>query len=73
MRRFGRGSSADKACSTQCQQSSGVASGEWLNLQPTDILADLAYAGRFGLVAKNADAFEIIAYGRDTVPEHVGV
>jgi len=52
---------------------SEVAAREWFYLQPADILADLAHAGRFGFVAKNADAFEIVGYDRDAVPEYVGV
>ena len=50
-----------------------AASREWFYLQPADILDDLADAGRFGFVARNADAFEIVGYDRDAVPEYVGV
>ena len=50
-----------------------AASREWFYLQPADILDDLADAGRSGFVARNADAFEIVGYDRDAVPEYVGV
>ncbi|RDC59401.1 hypothetical protein HME9302_00589 [Alteripontixanthobacter maritimus] len=50
-----------------------VAAREWFYLEPADILSDLIDAGRFGFVAKNADAFEIVGYDRDAVPEYVGV
>lgn len=47
--------------------------GEWFNLQPADILEDLQAAWINGFVAKNADAFEIVGYDRDAVPEYMGV
>ena len=51
----------------------GSSSKEWFHLQPADILDDLVRAGISGFVAKNADAFEIVGYDRDAVPEYLGV
>lgn len=48
-------------------------SGEWFHLEPADILDDLKLAGSDGFLARNADAFEIVGYDRDAVPEHLGV
>ncbi|MEO9826140.1 MAG: GIY-YIG nuclease family protein [Paracoccaceae bacterium] len=53
--------------------SSANVGGEWFNLQPVDILEDLQAAGIDGFVAKNTDAFEVIGYDRDAVPEYMGV
>lgn len=47
--------------------------GEWFSIEPTDILLILMRAGRNGFVAKNADAFQIVGYDRDAVPEYLGV
>jgi hypothetical protein len=47
--------------------------GEWFDIEPADILSALMKAGRNGFVAKNADAFQIIGYDRDAVPEYLGV
>lgn len=47
--------------------------GEWFDIQPADILPFLVRAGRDGFVAKNADAFQIVGYDRDAVPEYFGV
>jgi hypothetical protein len=44
---------------------------EWFNIDMEDVLSELKrYAG---FVPKNADAFEIIGYDRDGIPEYVGV
>lgn len=51
----------------------GAGAREWFYLQPADVLNDMSGAGLFGFVAKNADAFEIVGYDRDAVPEYVGV
>ena len=48
-------------------------SGEWFDIEPADILPVLMRAGRDGFVAKNADAFQIVGYDRDAVPEYLGV
>ncbi|HFT7414450.1 GIY-YIG nuclease family protein [Stenotrophomonas maltophilia] len=47
--------------------------GEWFAIEPADILPILMRAGRDGFVAKNADAFQIVGYDRDAVPEYLGV
>lgn len=47
--------------------------GEWFKIQPADILPLLQDAGSDGFVAKNADAFQIVGYDRDAVPEYLGV
>jgi hypothetical protein len=47
--------------------------GEWFDIEPADILPFLRQAGRDGFVAKNADAFQIIGYDRDAIPEYLGV
>lgn len=47
--------------------------GEWFGVEPADILPMLKHAGRDGFVAKNADAFEIVGFDRDAVPEYLGV
>lgn len=47
--------------------------GEWFAIVPADILPILQRAGRDGFVAKNADAFQIIGYDRDAIPEYLGV
>ncbi len=54
-------------------RAAGVSSKEWFHLQPANILEDLQRAGISGFVAKNADAFEIVEYDRDAVPEYLGV
>lgn len=38
-----------------------------------DVLPVLMRAGHHGFVAKNADAFQIVRYDRDAVPEYLGV
>lgn len=47
--------------------------GEWFAIEPADILPILMRAGRDGFVAKNADAFQIVGYDRDAIPEYLGV
>ncbi|MDR7193267.1 GIY-YIG nuclease family protein [Luteimonas terrae] len=47
--------------------------GEWFAIEPADILSILMRAGSDGFVAKNADAFQIVGYDRDAVPEYLGV
>ena len=47
--------------------------GEWFDIQPGDSLTILKRAGRDGFVAKNADAFQIVGYDRDAIPEYLGV
>ncbi|AJR22503.1 MULTISPECIES: GIY-YIG nuclease family protein [unclassified Sphingobium] len=47
--------------------------GEWFALEPADILPILMRATSDGFVAKNADAFQIVGYDRDAVPEYLGV
>ncbi|SDP98588.1 GIY-YIG nuclease family protein [Ectopseudomonas guguanensis] len=47
--------------------------GEWFNIEPADILPILMRAGLDGFVAKNADAFQVVGYDRDAVPEYLGV
>ena len=47
--------------------------GEWFAIEPADVLPILMRAGRDGFVAKNANAFQITGYDRDTVPEYLGV
>ncbi len=47
--------------------------GEWFAIEPADILPLLMRAGRDGFVAKNADAFQIVGYDRDAIPEYLGV
>jgi Meiotically up-regulated gene 113 len=47
--------------------------GEWFNIEPADILSVLRRAGQNGFVAKNADAFQIIGYDSDAVPEYLGI
>lgn len=47
--------------------------GEWFAIQPADVLPILQRAFRDGFVAKNADAFQIVGYDRDAVPEYIGV
>lgn len=49
--------------------------GEWFELQPADILGELQRAGIDGFVPKKAEdnAFEIVGYDRDGIPEMVGV
>jgi hypothetical protein len=47
--------------------------GEWFDIEPADILPILMRAHIDGFVAKNADAFQLIGYGRDAVPEYLGV
>ena len=49
---------------------SAHARGEWFAIEPSDILPILMRAGRDGFVAKNADAFQVIGYDRDAVPEY---
>lgn len=47
--------------------------GEWFSIEPADILLILMRAGSGGFVAKNSDAFEIVGFDRDAVPEYLGV
>lgn len=47
--------------------------GEWFDIEPADILPVLMRAGSDGFVAKNAEAFQIVGYDRDAVPEYLGV
>jgi hypothetical protein len=47
--------------------------GEWFAIEPADILPILMRARNNGFVAKNADAFQIVSYDRDAVPEYLGV
>ena len=47
--------------------------GEWFALEPADILPILQRAGLDGFVTKNTDAFQIIGYDKDAVPEYLGV
>lgn len=47
--------------------------GEWFAIEPADILPILMRAGRDGFVAKNSDAFQIVGYDRDALPEYLGV
>jgi hypothetical protein len=47
--------------------------GEWFAIEPADILPILMRAGQDGFVAKTADAFQIVGYDRDAVPEYLGV
>lgn len=47
--------------------------GEWFAIEPADILPILMRATSEGFVARNADAFQIVGYDRDAVPEYLGV
>jgi hypothetical protein len=47
--------------------------GEWFAIKPADILPILISTGRDGFVAKNADAFQIVGYDRDAIPEYLGL
>lgn len=47
--------------------------GEWFAIEPANILPILVRATSDGFVARNADAFEIVGYDRDAVPEYLGV
>lgn len=47
--------------------------GEWFWIEPADVLPHLVHAGQQGFVCKNADAFQIIGYDSDAVPEYLGV
>lgn len=47
--------------------------GEWFRLEAGDILSPLKQAGIDGFVAKNADAFQVVRYDRNAVPEYLGV
>lgn len=48
-------------------------SGEWFAIEPADILSALKTAGQQGFVAKNTNAFEIVGYDKDAIPECLGV
>jgi hypothetical protein len=48
-------------------------SGEWFAIEPAEILSVLKRAGRKGFIAKNEDAFQIIGYDQDAIPEYLGV
>ncbi|MFG1360181.1 MULTISPECIES: GIY-YIG nuclease family protein [Xanthobacter] len=45
----------------------------WFAIEPADILPILRRAGRDGFLVKNADAFQVVGYDRDAIPEHLGV
>jgi hypothetical protein len=45
--------------------------GEWFAIEPADILPILMRATSDGFVAKNADAFQIVGYDRDAIPEYL--
>ncbi|MBC7906378.1 MAG: GIY-YIG nuclease family protein [Rhodospirillaceae bacterium] len=47
--------------------------GEWFEIEPADVQSVILRAGQQGFVAKNADAFKIIGYDKDAVPEFAGV
>lgn len=47
--------------------------GEWFEIEPADILPVLMSAGLDGFVVKNADAYQIVGYDSDAVPEYLGV
>lgn len=47
--------------------------GEWFEIEPAHIQSVIQRAGRQGFVAKNEDAFEVLGYDRDGIPEYVGV
>ena len=47
--------------------------GEWFHIQPGDILPILIGEGANAFITKNADAFEIVGYDEDAVPEYLGV
>jgi hypothetical protein len=47
--------------------------GEWFAIQPADVAPILLRAGINGFVARNADAFQIIGFDKDAVPEFAGV
>ncbi|MBO9831225.1 GIY-YIG nuclease family protein [Xanthomonas phaseoli] len=46
---------------------------EWFAIEPSDVFEVLKEAGMHGFVAKNADAFQIVGYDRDAMPEYLGV
>jgi len=45
--------------------------GEWFSITQDDVLRELTRAR--GFIPKNENAFEILGYDRDGVPEYVGV
>lgn len=45
--------------------------GEWFQLSVDDVLAELQR--HRGFIPKNADAFEIVGYDKDGIPEYLGV
>lgn len=45
--------------------------GEWFAISQDDVLHELERAS--GFIPKNANAFEIIGYDKDGIPEYVGV
>lgn len=47
--------------------------GEWFDIQAAQIYPILKRAGIDGFVAKNTNAFEIVGYDRDAIPEYIGV
>jgi len=47
--------------------------GEWFHLEPADILPVLQRFHGKAFVGKTDDAFEIVGYDRDGIPEFVGV
>lgn len=47
--------------------------GEWFDLDRDDVLDVLFRAGRDGYIAKNADAFQLVGYDQDAVPEYLGI
>lgn len=46
--------------------------GEWFELDPNDVIDILKRNSTFAYIATNDDAFEIIGYDKDAVPELVG-
>jgi hypothetical protein len=47
--------------------------GEWFEIEPGEILPVLMDQGDDGFISKNADAFEVIGYDKDAIPEYMGV
>lgn len=47
--------------------------GEWFDINHNDILPILEEAGSNGFIATNADAFQIIGFDKDAIPEYVGI
>jgi hypothetical protein len=51
------------------QEQRGI--GEWFSIGPTEVLAELKSEN--GFVPTPKDAFEIVGYDRDGIPEYMGV